>query len=860
MRSYAWPLVAGLALILNACGGGSQTASDAGAGRDGGDASGHGGTTGRGGSSGGSGAGGTGGSTAGTGGATGGSGGATGGAGGATGGAGGATGGSGGTGGSAAGTGGRGGSTAGTGGGAGTGGATAGAGGATGGSGGTGGSTAGTGGAGGATAGTGGATGGTVGSGGTGGSSAGAGGATGGSGGATGGAGGATGGTGGGTGGTVACTVASTCPGGADTECQRKTCVSNFCGLDLTPANTPVASQVTGDCMQDVCDGFGAVMPKILDSDPPADDGNACTAETCVNGIPSHPAEPARTACAQNNGTLCNGSTSTPACVACLAATDCPGTDSICHKRVCGNQNTCGFSNATAGTAAEPDATGNCRKAVCDDVGGVTTAPDDSDVPADDGNSCTDDICSGGAPSHPAKPQGTACSQNNGTFCNGTACVQCLTVADCAGTDTACRQRTCDASHLCNHIDAPQGTAAGTDAAGNCHKLACDGAGTAISAVDDTDLPVDGNGCTKDLCANGTPSNPTLPAGAICSTNSSPPDGSKACNASTVCNPLTFRVVRVGPGTTSVATAVAIEERKVDGSLVGTISMPTTAVPPNRQLTMSGSAASEGALSLSGDGHYLSLVGYGANLGTTGIKGTSGNRVVGLIDVANTVSTSTLFPTGDSGDNVRSAITLDGVDVWISGAGLPVANGGVWYNQSGMTSGEVHVVSAPNDTRWLGIFAGDLYVSSKPASGGPVGILQIGFGTPTTAGQSALALPMLTVASPFGFAMFDIQGSPSGKPDTIYVADDAAGLQKWTFDGTNWMKSTTTLNIAGNAGFRGVAGYVSGGVVTLMATTAENPPNRLVVFVNDVVSGTPVTAPANSTFRGVALSPHFAAP
>ena len=72
-------------------------------------------------------------------------------------------------------------------------------------------------------------------------------------------------------------------------------------------------------------------MAAILDSDTPADEGNACTDETCVNGIPSHPPEPARTACAQSGGTLCNGSPATPACVVCLIGTDCPGTDTICH-------------------------------------------------------------------------------------------------------------------------------------------------------------------------------------------------------------------------------------------------------------------------------------------------------------------------------------------------------------------------------------------------------------------------------------------------------------------------------------------------------------------------------------------------
>ena len=73
-----------------------------------------------------------------------------------------------------------------------------------------------------------------------------------------------------------------------------------------------------------------------------------------MNGIPSHPAEPARTTCAQTGGSLCNGSTPAPACVVCLLATDCPGTDTDCHRRICGTQNTCGFANEPAGTSAGP--------------------------------------------------------------------------------------------------------------------------------------------------------------------------------------------------------------------------------------------------------------------------------------------------------------------------------------------------------------------------------------------------------------------------------------------------------------------------------------------------------------------------
>ena len=96
--------------------------------------------------------------------------------------------------------------------------------------------------------------------------------------------------------------------------------------------------------------------------------------------------------------------------------------------------------------------------------------------------------------------------------------------------------------------------------------------------------------------------------------------------------------------------------------------------------------------------------------------------------------------------------------------------------------------------------------------------------------------------------------------DTLYLADDMAGLQKWTFDGSSWSQ-VGTLTLPTPVGFRGVAGFTASGTVTLMASTAETGADRLVVFVDDGVStpvGTPVaTSPVNTTFRGLALSPHF---
>jgi hypothetical protein len=194
----------------------------------------------------------------------------------------------------------------------------------------------------------------------------------------------------------------------------------------------------------------------------------------------------------------------------------------------------------------------------------------------------------------------------------------------------------------------------------------------------------------------------------------------------------------------------------------------------------------------------------------------------------------------------------------------------VWSNISGSTLNESHTVLTPDNVRCLAIFGGQLYGSAS--SGDYTNVFEIGFGTPTLPGETATSLkgmPVNTAASPFGFTMFAATSTASGLR-TMYVADDRSvanggGIQKWTTsDGTNWSIGATFTAAGITTGFRGIAGYASGGTVTLLASTAESSPNHLVLFV-DTGSGAPTTsmvatAPSNTVYRGVAVSPHFAAP
>jgi hypothetical protein len=180
---------------------------------------------------------------------------------------------------------------------------------------------------------------------------------------------------------------------------------------------------------------------------------------TCdpATGQCTNPPAPVNTPC--GNGRVCDGSGS---CVECLRATVCPGQDTECQARTC-TSGKCGVTNAPAGTPTSNQTAGDCQKNVCDGAGGVTSTADNSDVPADDGNPCTTEVCSNGTPAHPAKPDGTACAPPGGGTgeCQGGSCVTCLALHDmtCTADDQCC-------GHATGTVCAPEDECTGGNPAG----------------------------------------------------------------------------------------------------------------------------------------------------------------------------------------------------------------------------------------------------------------------------------------------------------------------------------------------------------------------------------------------------------
>ncbi len=315
-------------------------------------------------------------------------------------------------------------------------------------------------------------------------------------------------------------------------------------------------------------------------------------------------------------------------------------------------------------------------------------------------------------------------------------------------------------------------------------------------------------------------------------------------------------VERIGTGSaplaTSTATAVFLDEYTPAGFLVQSIPMPTAPSGNNKILTNSGTSSAECFVKLSVDRQYLTLMGYNATPGTTGVATSTSaavNRTVAKVSVATgAVDTSTAFTDVASGSSPRTAITTNGTDLWLNGGA-----GGVRYSTFGSTTSSQLNTANPVNTRLLNIYNGQLYVSSGSTWWG-VGTVGTGLPTAPTVTLTELpGFPTVTGPSPYDFYF--------ANSSTLYVADDrtqvnGGGIQKWTFNsGTSQWQLAYTLSL-GTVGARGLIGTTNGlGQTVLYATSTTTA----LVGITDTGSGavysTIATAPLNTAFRSVTFFP-----
>jgi hypothetical protein len=320
-------------------------------------------------------------------------------------------------------------------------------------------------------------------------------------------------------------------------------------------------------------------------------------------------------------------------------------------------------------------------------------------------------------------------------------------------------------------------------------------------------------------------------------------------------------VYRVGAGTaalTSAGTAVFLDEYGPTGTLVQSIALPTTATTPSHPLVASGTATSEGLLTLSADGRFLIATGYDAAAGASGVSSSSSSsvpRVVATVDGNATVNTTTALTDAASGNNFRSATSSDGTNIWVTGGAS-----GVRYTTLGSTT-STELNTTDTNLRQLNIFNGQLYADADPTKSTSSGITvaTVGSALPTTAGQTITDLPgVSSSAEAYQFVLLTL-GAGTG-PDTLYYADNTAGaIEKYSLSGGTWVSegSIAVANVLG------LTGSVVAGKATLYATASSGSNGTLYQVVDNAgagatMSGTPTTlatAATNEAFRGVAFVP-----
>jgi hypothetical protein len=273
----------------------------------------------------------------------------------------------------------------------------------------------------------------------------------------------------------------------------------------------------------------------------------------------------------------------------------------------------------------------------------------------------------------------------------------------------------------------------------------------------------------------------------VISTVSNSTSGSDA-NALDTAAPIVLDQFQLGTGGTSITAA-------------GTLELPQIGSGNNSSISGEFGSASEGFLTQSVTGQYLTILGYGVNANTfnsapvttygtaalgqttsltaanqTGTPVTTVARVVGLIGANGSVDTSSALTGVFNTNNPRSVVTVDGSSFYVSGQGAKGdTTQGVFYATLGATTATA--IDDSTDTRALAIVnngsGNTLYVSRdfNPPNGGTQNFTNVSSLTNAAGGLPTSAAGLITThitppASPL---------SLGGNNGSINVTDGTKG-------------------------------------------------------------------------------------
>ncbi len=336
-------------------------------------------------------------------------------------------------------------------------------------------------------------------------------------------------------------------------------------------------------------------------------------------------------------------------------------------------------------------------------------------------------------------------------------------------------------------------------------------------------------------------------------------------------------VYRVGNGISplsSTGNVVFLDEYTTNGTFVQSVPMPTAQSSKNSAFVASGTAASEGGLSLSTNGLYLLATGYATNTQSgaslSGSSSATVPRLVARVDYAGNIDTTTALANWSSGNNPRSAVSPDGFNIWVGGAA-----GSVGYTTLGNTSVTVLNTNDPSNIERVGIYGDQLFAMTQK---GTNGLYSIGAGLPTTGNQLATILAgapgngVLSNNSAAGMSFVFLTLQPGGASvDTLYYADsggdgenvNVGGVLKYSLVAGTWTFNGT-INAFGATGLTAKKQIVGSTTNVLLYATSTN--NTIYAMVDPtgynhspsaVAVATLASAPSNTAFRDIAFVPIF---
>jgi hypothetical protein len=326
-------------------------------------------------------------------------------------------------------------------------------------------------------------------------------------------------------------------------------------------------------------------------------------------------------------------------------------------------------------------------------------------------------------------------------------------------------------------------------------------------------------------------------------------------------------IYREGNGTqplTNGGNTVFLDEFTQAGTWVQSIMMPTNWYGANAPLIADGSAFAQGLITRSQDGRFIVLTGFGATLGqftnfsiTGSFASNEAPRVVGLVDGFGNINTTTAQTNHFAEEEIRSAASTDGTNLWFSGNGTGIKA----TTRSSLVATQVE--KSVTNVRQINIYSNQLYFTASSGIRSTTN-----FALPTTTNALVAILPGTATngTAPFGFALFNLTGGST--PDTLYVAEgtltfsgegNGAVLKYSLNSGTNWVNtgSIGAGNATGLAGFNDNAGVHL--FITTGGTATPNASGTLYPFVDTTGFNGNVGTNAggnDANLNGITLSPN----